>query len=318
MAKYLKKERFLAEKKDISDNKSKKIIQNNIFFLKENMIHLYLILISIFIFIVISVIFIILWNSYKSSYQRITYLIMSHGNLANDAYKIMNYYQLMIYNSLTLEDINKIEGFDSSGSEDIFQKIYTDVENLFEAKKYMDNLDEYNLDNIDDYFNHTCESFFENAYKTHDALVNNPTSPNYKGFFLRACNSANIFKSKSYKHIYSMLFEMVQIGMNEIANHSYDSLIAYKNSNHFVHTTTVYLFVYYYTFEILGLKIQRQAYLRISEIFEKYLHLGFIIYYIISIIYLFIILFLYVYKFNKNYRRIHEMKKVFKICNKKE
>ena len=318
MAKYLKKERFLDEKKDTSDNKSKKIIQNNIFFLKENMIHLYLILISIFIFIVISVIFILLWNSYKFSYQRITYLIMSHGNLANDAYKIMNYYQLMIYNSLTLEDINKIEGFDSSGSEDIFQKIYTDVENLFEAKKYMDNLDEYNLDNIDDYFNHTCESFFENAYKTHDALVNNPNSTNYKGFFLRACNSANIFKSKSYKHIYSMLFEMVQIGMNEIANHSYDSLIAYKNSNHFVHTTTVYLFVYYYTFEILGLKIQRQAYLKISEIFEKYLHLGFIIYYIISIIYLFIILFVYVYKFNKNYRRIHEMKKVFKICNKKE
>ena len=196
---------------------------------------------------------------------------MSHGNLANDAYKIMNYYQLMIYNSLTLEDINKIEGFDSSGSEDIFQKIYTDVEDLFEAKKYMDNLDEYNLDNIDDYFNHTCESFFENAYKTHDALVNNPNSSNYKGFFLRACNSANIFKSKSYKHIYSMLFEMIQIGMNEIANHSYDSLIAYKNSNHFVHTTTVYLFVYYYTLQILGLKIQRQAYLRISEIFEKYL-----------------------------------------------
>ena len=318
MAKYLKKERFLDEKKDISDNKSKKIIQNNIFFLKENMIHLYFILISILIFIVISVIFIILWNSYKSSYQRITYLIMSHGNLANDAYKIINYYQLMIYNSLTLEDINKIEGFDSSGSEDIFQKIYTDVEDLFEAKKYMDNLDEYNLDNIDDYFNHTCESFFENAYKTHDALVNNPTSPNYKGFFLRTCNSANIFKSKSYKHIYSMLFEMIQIGMNEIANHSYDSLIAYKNSNHFVHTTTVYLFVYYYTLQMLGLKIQRQAYLRISEIFEKYLHLGFIIYYIISIIYLFIILFVYVYKFNKNYRRIHEMKKVFKICNKKE
>ena len=58
--------------------------------------------------------------------------------------------------------------------------------------------------------------------------------------------------------------------------------------------------------------------MKISETFEKYLHLGFIIYYIISIISLLIIFFVYVYKFNRNYRRIHEMKKVFKVCNKRE
>ena len=318
MAKYLKKERFLDVKKDTGDDKSIKIIQNNISFLKENMIHYYLIIISMLITLVISIILIILWNSFKSSYNRIQYLIKSHSNLTDNAYKIVNYYQLMIHNSFTIEDINKFNGFDSSENGDLFVKLYEDLEELYESKGHTDNLGKYNLNNIDKYFNHTCESFYDYVYKTNQALMNNPGSPNYKNFFIKVCNKANVFKSKSYKSIYSMLFEMVQIGMNQITEHSYESLIDYKRSFHFMKTTTVFLFVYYYTFEIIGMNVQRQSYVKISELFENYLHSGFIIYYIISIISLFIIFFLYIYKFNKKYIRIHEMKKIFKICNKRE
>jgi uncharacterized membrane protein SpoIIM required for sporulation len=318
MAKYLKKERFLEDKIDTKDDNSKKIIQRNISLLKENLIHLYFILISMLITLVISIILIILWNSYKSSYNKISSLINSHGNLTNDINKIVNYYQLMIHNSLTLEDINKYEGFNSSNNEDLFQKLYTDLEELYEAKKYMGNLAKYNLNNIDKYFDHTCESFYDHLYKTTQSFVKNPQSISYKPFFISVCNKANVFKSKSYKNIYSMLFEMVQIGMNQIAEHSYESLIAYKKTSHFMKTITVFLFVYYYTFEILGANVQRHSYVKISEIFENYLQLGFIIYYVISIISLFIIFLVYIYKFNAKYRHIHEMKKVFKICNKRE
>ena len=318
MAKYLKKERFLEDKIDTKDDNSKKIIQRNISLLKENLIHLYFILISMLITLVISIILIILWNSYKSSYNKISSLINSHGNLTNDINKIVNYYQLMIHNSLTLEDINKYEGFNSSNNEDLFQKLYTDLEELYEAKKYMENLAKYNLNNIDKYFDHTCESFYDHLYKTTQSFVKNPQSISYKPFFISVCNKANVFKSKSYKNIYSMLFEMVQIGMNQIAEHSYESLIAYKKTSHFMKTITVFLFAYYYTFEILGSNVQRYSYVKISEIFENYLQLGFIIYYVISIISLFIIFLVYIYKFNAKYRHIHEMKKVFKICNKRE
>ena len=65
----------------------------------------------------------------------------------------------MIYNSLTLEDINNIEGQDSSEGEDLFQKLYTDLEDLYKARKYMKNLNKYNLNNIDFYFDHNCTSF---------------------------------------------------------------------------------------------------------------------------------------------------------------
>jgi len=318
MAKYLKKERFFDEKKFTGDDKLKNTIQKNITFIKENMIYLYFIIFCTILFIVFSVILIILWNSYLSSYHRITYLIKSYGNLTNNAYKIINYYLLMLHNSITLEDINKYEGLDKSKGEDIFNKLYTELEDLYETKKYMEDLEEYNIDNIDIYFNHTCESFYDELYKTTQALIKNPTAGFYKPFFINVCHMANVFKSNNYKNIYSMLFEMAQIGMNLINQHDYESLIAHKKTVPYMKTITVFLFVYYYTFEIIGINIQRQSYMKISEIFEKYLHLGFIIYYIISIISLLIIFFVYVYKFNRNYRRIHEMKKVFKVCNKRE
>jgi hypothetical protein len=149
MAKYLKKERFLDVKKDTGDDKSIKIIQSNISFLKENMIHYYLIIISMLITLVISIILIILWNSFKSSYNRIQYLIKSHSNLTDNAYKIVNYYQLMIHNSFTIEDINKYNGFDSSENGDLFVKLYEDLEELYESKRHTDNLGKYNLNNID-------------------------------------------------------------------------------------------------------------------------------------------------------------------------
>ena len=318
IAKYLKKERFLDEKVYTGDDKAKKIIQKNIFSIKENIYHLYFIFFSLLISLVIAIMLIILWDSYKSAYQRIAFVINSHGNIANNAYKMFIYYQLMFYGSLTLEDINKYNGFDSSDSQNIFKKLYSDIEEVYESKKYSVHLEEYNLDNIDEYYNHTCESYFDYLYKTAAAFLNNPNSVNFRPFFISVCNSANVFKSKSYKQIYSMLFEMLQIGMNQIAEHSYESLMAYKKSSHFMKTLTVFLFVYYHTFEILGMKVQRQSFIKITEIFGKNLHLGFIVYYIISIISLFIIFFVYVYKFNKNYRRIHEMKKVFKVCNKKD
>ena len=140
----------------------------------------------------------------------------------------------------------------------------------------------------------------------------------YKPFFISVCERANVFRSNNYKQIFSMLFEMFQIGINQVNNHTYEGLISHKKSEHYGKTTIVFLVVYYYTFEILGLKVQRQSYQKLSQLIDSYLNIGFIFYYITSLIFLLIIFFVYIYKFNRNYRQLHEMKKVFKICNKHE
>ena len=202
--------------------------------------------------------------------------------------------------------------------EDLFQKFYTDFENVYEVKKYINNIQKYNLDSLDKYFNHNCSSFVNQIFVIVQALVNNPSKETYRSFFIQVCEMANIFQSKNYKHIFSMLFEITQIGMNEINDHSYSGLISHIIGNNFPKRTMIFLFMYYHIFEILSFRVQRESYIKISELIDTYLLIGFIIYYIASFIFILIIVLVYIYRFNKNYYKLNEMKKVFKICNKRE
>ena len=317
MAKYLKKEKYSTEKSYTLQDKKKRVYQSYISSININRIYLYFISFFAVISITITITLYCLWDYYESVYERITNVVNSSNNLSNNANKIMKYYQLMLYNSLNLEDINKYEGYNTSQGEDLFSRLYIDLEDLYESKKYTNKLKKYNLDNADQYFNFTCETFFEQIFQT-NGFAARGYNLRYKPYFIEICQNANVFKSKNYKQIFSMLFEMLQIGINQINNHTYEGLIAVKKSEHFVNTTMVYLLVYYYTFEILGSQINRRSYQKLSELIDSYLHTGYIIYYFTSFIFILIIIFVYILKFNRNYHELHQMKKVFKICNKRD
>ena len=317
-AKFLKSQKFFTETNLSSHDKKKKEIKKIISSINVNRLYFSFIFFCAFISLLIFFTLFLIWNSYESIYHRIIYLITSHGALSTDAYKVVNYYQLMLYNSETIDVINNLEGLDSSKGEDLFVKMYTDLEDLYESKKYMKNLKKYNLDNIDEYFDHNCSSFNDMLFQTNEGLLQSPMSAAFKPFFIQVCESENIFQSKNYKNIFSMLFEMTQIGINKIHDRSYEGLIAYIKSNYYVKKMIAIIFGYLYIFEILGSRVQRQSYLKISELIESYLHVGFVIYYIASFIFILIIIFFYIYKFNRNNNNLHEMKKVYKICNNSE
>ena len=317
MAKYLKKEKFLSEKSFTLKEKKDRILSTHISSITTNRIYLYFILFFAIISFAIAISFYLLWDNYETINERISNLVKSHGNLSNDAYKIVNYYQLMLYNSLLIEDINRYERCNTSKGEDLFSKIYTDLEELYESKKNMQHLKHYDLDNLDQYFNFTCKTFYDLIFST-NGFAARGYNMKYKPFFISVCERANVFRSNNYKQIFSMLFEMFQIGINQVDNHTYEGLISHKKSEHYGKTTIVFLVVYYYTFEILGLKVQRQSYQKLSQLINSYLLIGFIFYYITSLIFILIIFCVYIYKFNRNYHELHEMKKVFKICNQHE
>ena len=318
MAKLLKREKFLNEKIMTSDNEAMKEIQKYVSLFGINRIYLYYIVLCSLASLIISIFIFLIWTSYESTYKRIYKVIQYHEEISGNVYKIVNYYQLMLYNSITVEDINKLEGLDYSKGEDLFQKIYIDLENLYEIDKYIDNLQKYQLDTLDNYFNHNCSSFINMLFTTNQGLINNPKKELYRNFFVQSCEMFNVFQSKNYKQIFSMLFEINQLGMNEINDHTYAGLIKHIRSINFSKRIIVFLFLYFYIFEILAYKVQEKSYIKISELIDSYLLTGFIIYYIISFIFILIIILVYIYKLKKNYYRVHEMKKVFKICNKQE
>ena len=318
LAKLLKREKFLNEKIMSSNNKAIKEIQKNVSLIEVNRVYLYFIAFCSLTSLIISIVVFLMWVSYESTYRRIYKVVQYHGEVSINAYKIINYYQLMVYNSITVDDINNLEGLDSSKWEDFIQKLYTDLENLHEVEKYMNNLKQYNFNNLEEYFNHNCSSFINQIFLIANALVNNPSKEQFRNFFVEICEMANIFQSKNYKYVFGMLFEITQVGINEINDHSYSGLISHIRGSNFAKRTIIFLFLYYYICEILSYRVQRQSFIKISELIDSYLLIGFVIYYIASFIFILIIILVYIYKFKKNYYKLHEMKKVFKICNKQE
>ena len=98
----------------------------------------------------------------------------------------------------------------------------------------------------------------------------------------------------------------------------YRNLIEIMRKGHFPKIVAYDLFIYNYIFETLGSQVQRQSYDQIKLILNQNIKIGYMISYIISIIFMLIVIFGYIMNISKNYNKIHELKKVFKVCNKKE
>jgi len=315
-AKYLKKEKYINESSTVINSREDKLKKMKIKYIigvPENMRRIIYLSISLFCSIIIILSLSYLWSSYYSVFNRIYSLIQSHGSLSNSLYKLLNYYHLMIYENITIEDINNFERYNTSIGEDIFSNIYKNIRDIYDSKKYMDKLGGYNLDNIDAYYNYTCKTYYESLFKTDEFLRMSNTK--YKEFLTIVCENSKIFKTNNYKQIFSILFEYIQIGINEINDHSYKGLIKIMLGIHYPKTIVFSLTVYNYALEILGLQLQRKSYQKISAIMVNYVNISFIIFYISSFFIVLIILFGYIWNLNNNYNKIHELKKIFKICN---
>ena len=319
MAKYLKKEKFLNDlKQDLKSLRKKdKIIKiNNVMLISENRRYLNYLFILLFVCIILNITINLLWKNYNSVYERINLLIRCHGNLSNDGYKIINYFILMILSNYTIEDINELEEYDQSKNETLFTKLYSDIEDLYEATKLMNKLSNYNLDNVESYYNYTCQTFYDFLFIDNAFLQHLPLT--FKTLYVYSCQNAKIFESHNYIHIFAILFNYIQGGINEINDRSYNGLMKIMINGRFPKIISYDLFIYNYIFEILGAELQRKSYEQIRVIMVQNIYKNYIISYFISTIVILIVNFGYIMHINNNYNKIHEIKRVFKVCNKKE
>ena len=279
MEKYLKKEKY-SSNKNLKSIKKKNIIKfKHIINIRENKNHFYCFLLTLIYSIFLNIAILIFWISNYNVNGRINDLIKSHGYLSNDSYKLLIYYQLMIFQNFTIEDNNSFERYNQSNGQDVFSNMYTDIQVLYDSKKIADNLKQYNLGNIDHYYNYTCKTFYEYLFSTNAFLTR--LDVKYKDFLMFVCESTNIFKSNNYKLIFSILIEYIQIGINEINERSYKGLIDTIHNGHSAKIIVYFIAVYNFTFEILGDELQRKSYEKLNSLMLSYIRITFIIYYII-------------------------------------
>jgi len=199
IAKYLKKEKYTNELISINPKRDKYRNSKIKYILKvpENKRLILFLFISLIYLICLISTLSLFWSKYYSAYNRVSALMKSHGNLSNDLYKLINFYNLMIYQNITIEDINKLERYNASAGVDIFSNMYKDIQDIYSSKKYMDKLSQYNLDNIDYYYNFTCKTYYEFLFKNNDFLKR--SNIKYKDFLIFVCEYSKIFKTNNYK-----------------------------------------------------------------------------------------------------------------------
>ena len=316
--KNLRKEKYLNDFNNSKPDKKKydviklKYIKNA----GDNKIYFYTNIITLIYSFIIILIIVFLWEKYYSTQTGIRKLIQFHGSLSDDGYKLINYYQLMIFYNISFEDINRFERYNISKGENVFSKIYSDIEGLYESNKLKGKLGQYNLANIDLYYDFNCSSYYELLFQNEEFLKDKNNS--YKEFLIDTCENSKIFKSNNYKHMFSTLFQYYQKGMNQINDHSYTGLINNLYDNHFPKTVIYFITVFFYSFEILGAHLQRKSYQKLFFLLLYYSNIGIIIIYLSTIGFILIIIFFYIWNINLNYAKIIQLKKIFKVCNKKE
>jgi hypothetical protein len=319
ITKLLKKEKYLNDSNNnynYAKNSSNKIKVKYIISCTENKKYIIYIIIFCFYSICLCLSLLILLESYTSLYRKIQKIIQANSVLTSDSYKFIIYYQFMIFHNLTIEDINKYEQYNESTGQDLFSAIYGDLQNVYEIKKITNHLDEYNLDKIDEYVNFTCPTFYNYLFNSHKAFKN--LDIHYKDFFVFVCEQSGTFKCKNYKQMIAVLFENVIIGINKVNDHSYQGLISNIYNEFFPKIIMMHSAVYSFLFEILAGQSQKIPNLKINALIGYYIKVCFSIFYASSFSFLLIIIFGYIWKINNNYNKVHEIKKVFKVCNKKE
>ena len=181
----------------------------------------------------------------------------------------------------------------------------------------MDKLGKYDLGNINSYFNFTCLTLYESLFVSNNFL--NTVDVRFKYLLIFACDKSNVFKSNNnYKQIFLILLTNLQSAINEINERSYDKLIDILHNGFFPKITVYFLTVYHYFFQIMGYDLQRTSSQKINALMMNYIKISFSLYYLSSIAFILVIIFEYILKINTNYNKIQEIKKVFKVCNKKE
>ena len=317
MAKYLKKGKYINElNNNTIENKIKKAKFNQVIKVPDNKRQFYYLFIFLFIIIILNMSILLMWMSYNSINSKLTYLIQSHSKITEACYKILNYYQLMIFHNFTIEDINGFERYNQSSGQDLFSNIYTNIESLYSSKKFFENLEGYEFYNIDNYYNFNCSSFYNFLYNTNNVLKS--TDNEYKEFLKAVCERSDIFKSTNYKLIFSILLEFIQTGIKSINNRTYSGLIDIKNSDNFIKVIIYYITVYNYALEILGSQIQRKSNIQLGVLKLNCINIGFSLNIVVICIFILIIIVKYIWKINSDISKIYELKKVFKVCNKKD
>ena len=272
--------------------------------------------------IAIYAIVLIIWSDYRFKSETTLELIFYSWNFERNTLRLVNFYNTMIFNNQTLDNIKKdyFANNDYSAIENIFQILYSYFElrkkrqkipSIYKAFSYFC---DYNCHSLYNVMNSIEESSFSTTLIIMKQKYNIDPEDLLKDFILE-CEKTQTFIGNSVSPSFQNLYQKMTDAMILFSERTYDTIIQKIFNPYFQKLSSVFLNVTRYIIYIVGKVTYTYATNKIIEILGNCIAITLILY-ILSECSLFIFfVFVYIWNMNTECKNMFKLKSVFEITN---
>ena len=282
---------------------------------------IFTIIIAITDIIVYAVLFAI-WIDYNKKSTATLELIYYSWNFERNTLRVVNFYNTMLFNNQTLEDItNDYFSYDNyTAIENIHQILYS----YFELKRKRQNI--ANIYKSYEFFcDYNCKSLYDvldsmktNSFSQTLSIVKekyNIDSEELKIGFVKECEENKPFIGNSVSPAFQNIYQKITDAMILLKNRTYEAVIKTIFSSSFPKLSSVFLNVIRYIIYIVGNITYTDASNTILEILGKYIIISLILYIVYEFLLFIFFFFIYIWNINTQCKNIFKLKSVFEVAN---
>jgi hypothetical protein len=263
-----------------------------------------------------------IWLDYKNKSSSTLESIYNSWNFERNTLRIVNFYNTMLFNNQTLEDIKR--DFFRDDNYTAIESIHRILYSYYDLKKKRQKI--ANIYKNYDYFcQYTCKSLYDvlESMKTTmfaKTLIkiraeNNIDIELLKAGFVNECEESKPFIGNSVSPAFQNLYQKVTDAMILLNNRTYEAIIGKIFNISFQRLSSVYLFVIKFIIYVVGNITYIDASNTILQILENYIIITLILYIIYEIILSIFFFFVYIFNIGTECKNMFKLKSVFEITN---
>jgi hypothetical protein len=314
-------------KKNELDNvpKNQKIItKKDVKFLGITSIYYFMYYITTIMLISLYVLVFFIWNDYFSKKTNLFSLITKNNHLETSIYKAINYYDLMIFHCITLEQVSNIVKKDENDKKDSYgflKSFYEDLKLAFNGKKEKNSLGSIYQD-IEDISDFTCEKIYELNNDFIKEIENNTLlggSKNITNILVKLCESGKITQTKDYRSIFERHFQYIRNGMLSLNDFTYIGRLLYIiNDGILARMSILFNVIIINIIHLIYTIPHKEAISLLIKRMKSYIMISELIYFSYDIIAILFVAFFYIPGINNLCNQIFILRKIFKIVEIQE
>jgi hypothetical protein len=282
------------------------------------------IIIAIIDLIVYSLVFGI-WSDYSMKSEATLELINYSWNFEHYTLRLVNFYNIMIFNNQTLDDITR--DFFSNTKYNCIERIQQILYSYYELRQKRQKITNI-YKTFDEYTNYNCKSLYDYIYSIKDNSFTmtlqimedkyNKSIDSLKKDFIKECETTQSFIGNSVTPAFQSLYQKITDNMLLLNNRTYDAMIETLFNSNLPTISSVFLNITRYIIYIVGKIIYTDAANKIIEILGNAIIITLILYICSECTLIIIFFFIYIWNMNKECKNMFKLKSVFEITNSNE